>query len=306
MIRASAPGRAGIIGNPSDIYGGTVVSVAVPLRATCILEPSDEWSLPDDLRLWRAATARYPLDRPYRVVWDTQIPVSRGISGSTALLAATLLCVLEARGDAPELDTVQKRTAFAELVRDIERHEADVVCGYQDAQMIVHGGLQAMDFRGKHPVEPGPPPTVIALHDDLPFLVVSTDVERLSGSVHGPMAQRWVDGEAAVVEGIARISELGRLGLAALESRDWMTLGALMQENQRVTASLGGSGEPIDRLVDACLRHGALGAKLAGAGLGGTVIALTLDPDRLESELRAEGYTLFTRPDGGPGVRLEP
>jgi mevalonate kinase len=39
-IRASAPGRAGIVGNPSDMYGGTVISTAVPLRARCTLEPA--------------------------------------------------------------------------------------------------------------------------------------------------------------------------------------------------------------------------------------------------------------------------
>ncbi|MGQ9900655.1 MAG: galactokinase family protein, partial [Fimbriimonadales bacterium] len=39
-IRCSAPGRAGIVGNPSDMYGGTVLSTAIPLRARCTLEPA--------------------------------------------------------------------------------------------------------------------------------------------------------------------------------------------------------------------------------------------------------------------------
>ena len=69
---------------------------------------------------------------------------------------------------------------------------------------------------------------------------------------------------------------------------------------------LGGSGEPIDALIDACLRNGALGAKLAGAGLGGTVIALTEDATELEARLRVEGYERFIVPSLRPGVSLDP
>src|SRR5205823_1090498 len=41
MIRASAPGRAGIIGNPTDGYGGTVVSTSLAQRASVRLVPSE-------------------------------------------------------------------------------------------------------------------------------------------------------------------------------------------------------------------------------------------------------------------------
>ena len=37
-IRASAPGRCGIVGNPTDMYGGSVLSCCVPRRATVTIE----------------------------------------------------------------------------------------------------------------------------------------------------------------------------------------------------------------------------------------------------------------------------
>ena len=40
MVHASAPGRGGIIGNPSDIYGGTVVSCAISERAEAVISES--------------------------------------------------------------------------------------------------------------------------------------------------------------------------------------------------------------------------------------------------------------------------
>jgi galactokinase/mevalonate kinase-like predicted kinase len=303
---ASAPGRCGIVGNPSDIYGGFVVSCSIEARATCRLTLGEETSLPEDTRLWDAATARFPLGEPARVVWETDVPRSSGLSGSTALLAATLACVLAARGEEPDLGSPQGKVVFAELVRDIERHEAGVLCGYQDAYMIVHGGLNAMSFAGKHPARPGPVGVVKPLKlSSLPFLLVTTGVQRLSGSVHGPIVDRWTDREPLVVETIDRITELGHLGAEAIVQEDWSQLAPLMNENQRLIASVGGSGESIDRLVLDCLENGAMAAKLAGAGLGGTVIALTENPDELEIRLRNKGYARFQRPRHQDGVRME-
>jgi len=60
-----------------------------------------------------------------------------------------------------------------------------------------------------------------------------------------------------------------------------------------------------DKIIEACKQSGAISAKLAGAGLGGTVIALTEDPENLEAKLRGKGYTKFMRPIDGPGVKFE-
>jgi galactokinase len=37
LITASSPGRCGLVGNPTDMYGGTVISCSTEERATCVL-----------------------------------------------------------------------------------------------------------------------------------------------------------------------------------------------------------------------------------------------------------------------------
>jgi galactokinase/mevalonate kinase-like predicted kinase len=300
----SAPGRAGILGNPSDIYGGFVLSVAIPARNTCTIRPAGESLLPSDTTLWSAATARLPLEGSWVVEWETEVPRSSGLAGSTALLAATVACIQSARGE----DSQSFFSAnFAELVRDIELREANVVCGYQDAYMVVHGGLRGIDFAGKHPINSGPLGRVTDAQLPGSFLLVTTGVERLSGSVHGPMRDRWLAGEKQVVDAMVELTKMAR---DAYQGVDEFELAKAMQRNFEIVQGLGGSGESIDQLVQDCLTNGAKAAKLAGAGMGGTVIALCDDPHELRQRLAKIGYNRFLHPQVSaegrePGIRAE-
>lgn len=297
-VSFSAPGRAGIIGNPSDMYGGCVISCSTPVRNRCTVEEADEWSLPEDTRLWDAATQRIPLSGKYKVTWETDVPRSSGLSGSTALLAATVACVSILAGQ--ELPDDMRE--FAELVRDIELREAGIVCGYQDAYMCVLGGMSRLDFKGKHPIDSGPLGSVLPINLPGEFLLITTGVERLSGSVHGPIRDRWLAGDP---DAKSLIDELTKIAQSVAVSKDPGLLVEGMNRNFQIIQELGGSGEAIDRLVQDCMDNGALAAKLAGAGMGGTVIALTDNAQELQQRLTKIGYTRFLVPTPTQGLRRE-
>ena len=80
-----------------------------------------------------------------------------------------------------------------------------------------------------------------------------------------------------------------------------------MNENHAIQRELGGSGESNETLIGAALDAGALGAKLAGAGHGGTIIALWPWPDAtpLENALRDVGASAIYRPEVDRGVTVE-
>lgn len=289
----SAPGRAGILGNPSDIYGGCLVSCSTEVRNTCTVEEAEEWDLPEDTTLWNAAAKRLKPTKKYKVRWDSQVPRSSGLAGSTALLAATLACITEISKD---------RREFAELVRDIELREAGVICGYQDAYMAVLGGLRFLNFAGKHPIDSGPLGQVEDIELPGQFLLITTGVERLSGSVHGPLRDRWLNGEAEVIQSMEELTAMAKKAKQGINQDD---LAEAMNQNFHIIQKLGGSGDSIDRLVHDCLKNGASAAKLAGAGMGGTVIALTNDIPELQQRLSKIGYTKFLRTVPSDGLRKE-
>lgn len=322
----SAPGRAGIVGNPTDMYGGAVLSCSVGMRARVTISPSPHLQLGtggEECRIsgWqdlhphgdRFDVARAVLDYLHlpslacRLDYESEIPLRSGMAGSTALVVALLAGLSRWRGEQISL------YRLAERARYIELNYLKVVCGYQDAYMCTFGGLTYMDFRGKQfyrqaeaelfaTIEP------LAAHvKRLPFLLAFTGVQHASSAVHRPIRERWLEAEPAVVEGYKRISEIARMGKKALILQDWSLLGRLMNENHAIQRDLGGSGESNEQLLTAALGAGALGAKLAGAGDGGTIIALSpwADTTKLEEALIAAGASAIYQLEAAPGVTID-
>jgi galactokinase/mevalonate kinase-like predicted kinase len=322
----SAPGRAGIIGNPTDMYGGAVLSCSVGMHARVVVTPAPDLVLEtcgqechitsrQDLRPQQDHfdVARAILDYLHlpplacRVQYESEIPMRSGLAGSTALGVALLQALLAWQGQRPNLYRLAERARYVEL------NYLKVVCGYQDAYMCTFGGLNYMDFRGKQfyrqaeaelfaTIEPLSP-----FVSELPFVLGYTGVQHASSAVHKPLRERWLDGEASVVEGYNRITEIARMGKKAIILGDWPLLGRLMNENHAIQRDLGGSGESNERLIAAALQAGAPGAKLAGAGDGGTIIALWPWPDAapLEEALYRAGASAIYRPQIVSGATIE-
>jgi mevalonate kinase len=70
-----------------------------------------------------------------------------------------------------------------------------------------------------------------------------------------------------------------------------------MNENHQIQDSLSYSGDQNNKLIKAALEGGTLGAKFAGAGGGGTIIALTLDRERTAKALLDAGAEMILELD---------
>ena len=330
MIHASAPGRCGLIGNPTDMYGGSVLSCSTQERARCTLsQDAKEFQITvsgqsqtvrsaDDLALCsgdylnvvRAALTALEVDpaaaRPFHLAAETEIPMQAGLAGSTAILACIVGCLLAHLG--LRLNPYQT----AELVRQIEYDVLGIVCGFQDHYMTVFGGLNYMDFRDKNSAQTTDVETPFATIEplasfapDLPFVLAHTGVRHHSGSIHTSPRERWLRGEPAVVDGYLEIARLARWGKRALLACDWDTMAALMNRNHALVRDLGGSGEANEAMIAAALAGGATGAKLAGAGGGGTILALTHNREATVAALHAAGAEAILFPSPHQGLTVE-
>jgi mevalonate kinase len=94
-------------------------------------------------------------------------------------------------------------------------------------------------------------------------------------------------------EGIRALVKNARL---ALEDGDRFALGRLMDLNQMLLSGLFVSTPEIETMCDLARAGGALGAKLTGAGGGGSVVALvngTTGAERVLEAWKRAGYTGF-------------
>ena len=325
-IVATAPGRCGIVGNPSDMYGGCVIACTTQERAECELDlgarelsvvnenegavfatASDLVLRGDRLDIARAALRYFEIDPAtahFSMKLRTDIPMRAGMAGSTAMLT-TIVGALDAY-----LGLGMSPYHLAETTRKIEARGMHIVCGLQDQHMTVFGGLNFMDFHGKEDLEQRddePLASVEPLAGYIatpPLLLAHTGIEHHSGEVHSSPRQRWLDGEWLVRHNYSRIAALARKAKRALLEQDWPRLGSLMNENQRLSAEVGGSGLENDRLIDAARAAGAWGAKLAGAGGGGTILVLASDLERVSAALTAARAERLLTPQAQPGLTV--
>lgn len=208
---------------------------------------------------------------PLTLVGDAQIPPGAGLGASAAFAVAisrALLAHLKKPGDATTV------TAAANASESVLHGKASGV----DVALAVHGGVGV--FRkstGLRKIQLRP----------LRVLVGPSGAPRSTAAM--------VDRVATATGGSAddaRLRELGSLadtGTASLLAGELPALGNDMNRAHELLAGLGVSTPLLDGLCAVAREHGAYGAKLTGAGGGGSVIAIA--PRDKEADILAAWKT---------------
>ncbi len=329
LVEADLPARINLLGNPSDANEGDhcVVSLCVELRARARVRDAPArlvrlagapWTaLARDggaaqlacaaleSLLEHSAQARERLGtRGFELELETAVPAGSGLGGSSLLVLGALAALVEWLELEPRRHHAYR---LAEWAQWGEEHVAGVAGGYIDFYAPLFGGLVYVDFRGKlaHAPEGEAPFATVerldALVPELPLVVLWSGLQHRSGDVHGPMRRRYLAearaGSGPLVAIMREVGDCGWLGKQALLRGDWVEVGRLLDRNHalvdRMMRECGfadGAGAANNALIAAARAAGALGAKLTGAGGGGSVLALAAPGSlgELESRLRAE------------------
>jgi glucuronokinase len=302
---ATTYARVGLIGNPSDGYGGAAVAfgfdafaaeltLSRPANAVAGVEiawqgesvfaaDSLDQALATSLdavdhgaaRLILAALrmlARTDEERLRRceaiaVAGRSSIPLQAGLAGSSAIVISAL------RGLAERCEIALDDDAVASLALRAEMEELGIAAGPMDRIAQSRGGLLFMDFAQEIP-------RVTPLDVPLPEgLYVAWDREAgaPSGRVHGGLRERFLSGESRVLGAMERFRELAYEGREALVRGDAPALARLLDENFALRRDVVGVSARDEALVAVGRAHGA-GVKLSGSG--GAVVGLA-SPDAL-------------------------
>jgi galactokinase/mevalonate kinase-like predicted kinase len=238
-------------------------------------------------------------------IWS-DVPEQSGLGGSSLIVILTLGGLRAIY----ELDPLFHNDYFiAELTQRAEAKEIKITAGYADRYVPVFGGIAYLDYRGKllqKDINEEPYATYERLDEwgvDIPLIFISSGIERNSGDVHGKMRpiylkeqEQWEikGGEPPpMVRFMKSAWETAWRGKIALINKDWKRFGSLMNENHIAVDTMmtycgfsDGSGWANNLLINSALENGCYGAKLTGAGGGGSVFAIT-DLDNLENVAKA-------------------
>ncbi|MFV0524245.1 MAG: mevalonate kinase [Acidimicrobiales bacterium] len=310
----TAPARVGLLGHPSDGFGGRSLALAIPrFQAEVTLEPirggveivpgpadGTSWPSLDDLAeqvdrygygsgaQLLAATVRtfvdvarsieHPIPGGVRLSYRTTIPRQVGLGGSSALAVATLRA-LNAHYAMAVPDPV-----LATLALRVETEQLGLAADLQDRVVQTYGGLVAMDFgpmendarfgTAHGRYEPEDPGLLPPL-----FLAYRPDAAGSSSWYHRRLRSRYDAGDPETRALLHQLAGLAVEGRAALRWRNHARFGELLAEGMELTAALGPLPDRQVELVDVAAE---LDLPAGFAGSGGAVVGAYREPDQLD------------------------
>jgi mevalonate kinase len=314
MAEASAPGKAILLGEHAVVFGEPAIALALDLRTRVRVEGRgtsitvNGEPLQDKLRLPHVHHALALAGEPWGpldIRIESQVPSAAGLGSSAALGAALLGALLQHKGLEPQPREVARMAFEVELgVQEGRASPTDTSTSVAGGAVLVDsapGEGLLWDFqRGErrwylHR---------IAAPRGL-TLVVGNSGHRGSTSAQVRHVADLARRDPAALGTIKHLGALARRGVEALASHDVEGLGKLMDEAHAGLQRLGVSTPRLDELVQAVRPH-AYGAKLTGAGGGGSIIALTDAPREAAQALQGKGCPTLIAPLATRGLESSP
>lgn len=324
LLRRRASARAGLVGNPSDGFGGKTISVIVrnffaevvlyewpEIEILLSQEDRSRFDSLDELsrdvrlhgyyggvRLVKATIKKF-LDHCRRqghplhggnfsIRYETNIPRAVGLAGSSAIIVATLRALMDFY-DVRIPPQVQPSLALS-----VETDELGIAAGLQDRVIQVYEGVVFMDFaRDRMTEQEGLQcgvyePLAPSLLPPL-YVAYSTDAGEPTEVSHTPLRRLYEQGDTEVVAAMEHFAALAAEAREAIRNGDARRLGELIDENFDTRARICQVHPEHVRMVQTARKVGA-SAKFAGSG--GAIIGTYEDEtmlDRLKTELAKIG-----------------
>jgi D-glycero-alpha-D-manno-heptose-7-phosphate kinase len=182
---------------------------------------------------------------------------------------------------------------LAELACDIEMVKLAEPIGKQDQYAAAFGGVTCFTFHPNGTVEAEPlrasVRSLFDLEDNL--LLFFTGFSRSAGTILRDQKDRSERADAAMIDNLHVVKDLGLRSKAALEQGQTALFGELMHEQweQKKRRSSGMSNSQIDEWYALGRANGAIGGKLVGAGGGGFLLFYSEDHRRLRAAMASAG-----------------
>ncbi|KYH40718.1 MAG: mevalonate kinase [Candidatus Bathyarchaeota archaeon B26-2] len=325
-VTASAPAKVILFGEHFVVYGEPALVMAVERRVYVSTEPRTDCKIyiradgigasgyysGEALRTFEAEMGgREAQDRlqPIKVVIEHALRLSKKKVGLNVIVKSAIP-VAAGLGSSAAVAVATAAAVGRVLGLELSREEVYQIA--YEAEKVIHGTPSGIDpaistYGGTLIYRRGEGVKPLTLEVEVPLVIGNTGLSRSTGDLVARV-RRLKDRYPSIVEPILSVGgKIVAEAIMALKAGDLEALGNLMDINHGLLSAVGVSSGPLERLVYAARRAGALGAKLTGAGGGGCMVALTAtgDLDKVARAIEEAGGETLTATRAKEGVRIE-
>jgi len=306
-VSVSAPGKVILLGEHSVVFGRPAIALAINKRFHCSLAPANDNYLNGvPLESSRHPHIRHGLGHywaggPLDIRLNSDLPSGSGL-GSSAALSVALVGALQALSG--KIDEMKVAESAFEMEYAAQGRASPV-----DTSVSTHGGgiVITKEEGPNHIWTFRKAEKRWCVHDlQVPTMTLVVGYTGINGAT-GPLLSKvkaYYDKSGFAREIIDDMEQITLDGEEALRKGDLEGLGRLMTRNHKMLSILGVSCNELNKLVNAALPY-SYGAKLTGAGGGGSMIALTDRPDEVCKAIIRRGGIPHRVLTGVPGVKIE-
>jgi hydroxymethylglutaryl-CoA reductase len=298
--QGSAPGKVILFGEHAAVYDRHVLALPIECAAVASLREVDDetrLTVSEPAGTERHAVPRTPADgvggmlayiierlglagRHFDVRLQLRVPVAMGLGSSAAASVAIV-------------------RAFDQLLELGLDDEAVNALAF-DCEKLAHGDPSGIDNTiatyGK-PVlfrrNASPAIKPIELSAMPPLVVAASGTRGITRDQVNAVRERFSRMRASYDAVFDQMDGIALAGAGALAAGDYATMGGLMNVCHGLLNALQVSTPELERMVDIARGSGAIGAKLTGAGGGGSIVALCPGTvAQVEEALRGAGYRI--------------
>lgn len=250
-----------LIGEHAVVYGYPAISLPLlEVEVTCKVVPAESpWRLYEEDTLSMAVYASLEhlniKDACIRCQIDSAIPEKRGMGSSAAISIAAI------------------RAVFDYYQAELPHQVLEILVNR--AEMIAHmnpSGLDAKTCLSDQPIRFIKNVGFTEFEMNLSAYLVIADTGEYG---HTREAIQVVQSKGKdALPFLHDLGELTQQAEDAIRRKDAERLGQILSQAHLHLKEIGVSSPEADSLVETAMRHGALGAKMSGGGLGGCIIAL--------------------------------
>lgn len=238
---------------------------------------------------------------PLEFVINSDIPAGSGLGSSAALCAASLGALSRMNNIFWDKETIAKKSFVVEF--DVQGRASPM-----DTSVCTYGGGVFLDSKQGSDLmwEAKRNDKSWYIHNlkvpQMKMVIGYTGVKKPTGPMISKVAAYCKKTKFAR-ELIDEIGDLTLEGAKTVINNDLENLGRLMTKNHKLLTILGVSSPELQKLVDAALPY-SYGAKLTGAGGGGSMIALTDNPEKVCKSIEMHGGTAYAVSTCGDGLKI--